>query len=73
MNAMTQRKKKSLSSATSDRHLSNRMARIPEDLYQLMKQVAAEHRRPLTWEIQVALEAYLKGLGKLPSSEPKGS
>jgi hypothetical protein len=67
MNGMTQRKKKAQSNAASDRHLSNRMARIPEHLYQAMKQVAAEHRRPLTWEIQVALEAYLESLGRLPA------
>jgi hypothetical protein len=49
-----------------DRHLSNTMVRLPEDLYVLLRDLAQENARPLTWEVRLAVTEHLRKSGKLP-------
>lgn len=42
-------------------------AHVPQALGEALKAAAADHRRKITAEIIMALEAYLKGLGRWPA------
>jgi plasmid stability protein len=43
---------------------------VPDDLYQRLKETAAEHRRSMTQEAIVSLRTALEGLGQPPPKPP---
>ena len=47
------------SSKPADRHAVNRQVRLTEENYQAMRILAQKNGRPLTWEIRMALEAWI--------------
>lgn len=40
---------------------------VPDDLYQRLKEIAAEHRRSMTQEAIVSLRTALEGMDELPT------
>jgi hypothetical protein len=48
----------------------SRTFRLPERLYQQLAALAAEQRRPVTGELELAIEAWLKQFGRWPPPEP---
>lgn len=54
--------------APKDRHKSKTMARLPEELYKLLKDLADERQRPLSWELRIAAINHLVANGvKVPA------
>jgi hypothetical protein len=53
----------------TDRHRSKAMARIPEDVYDLMKELAARNSRPFSWELRLALIEHLQRNGLWPPAD----
>ena len=43
-------------SASKDQHKPHRLIRIPMELYDRLRQAAADNRRPVSWEIRIMLE-----------------
>jgi hypothetical protein len=54
-----------------DRHLSGRMVRMPAEWHEALKALAAQNRRPLTWELLLAIEEHLRHHGIEPPPPPR--
>jgi hypothetical protein len=55
--------------AGEDRHLSHRMVRLPVAYHERLKELAKRHKRPLTWEVLLALDGYFRENGVEPPGE----
>lgn len=58
--------KKKGDEAKGDRHKGGRMVRIPDDVFEQMRQLADEGNRPITREIRQALIEYLTARDRWP-------
>lgn len=61
-------------SKTQDRHKpgSRRSIHLPPALYDLLKQLAEKHRRPINWEARIMAEEYVHKHGlQSPADEPE--
>ena len=63
-------KKKPEPASKKSRHKSPHLIRLPAAYYESLKAAAALSKRPLTWELQVALAKHLRDLGMEPPPEP---
>ena len=45
---------------SEERRKPRRMVAIPIELHDAMKKIASASRRPLGWEIQLAIESYIR-------------
>jgi hypothetical protein len=50
--------------ASKDQHKSNRLVRLPPALHDAIAALAREAGRPVTWEVRMALAAWLRSKGK---------
>lgn len=69
-------KKRSETGGTGgDRHKSGKLIRIPETYHEILKEVARESARPLTWELRIALAMLFRARGKTlpPDDDIAGS
>jgi hypothetical protein len=53
---------------TESRHLNRHMMNVPDPYYANLKALADRHKRPLTWELRIALERHFaeNGLPPIP-------
>lgn len=56
-------KKKRKPAKVEDRHRSGFMIRLPEPFRAALEQLHAKHRRPMTVEVQIALEKHFRDEG----------
>ena len=52
----------------ADRHASGFMVRLPETFRDLLWKLREKNRRPITEEVQIALEKHLKDEGAWPAN-----
>lgn len=62
-------KKKPTSPGSSDRHKPRRSVALPPELVDLVEALAEKNRRPLVWEIRIALEEHLRAAKMWPPPE----
>lgn len=43
---------------SADRHKEHKSVRIPMALYKKLTEIAQRNRRPITWQVQIALEEF---------------
>lgn len=55
--------------AKKDRHKSGFMIRLPESFREPVAELKRKTRRPITVEVQLAMEAHLKANGVKPPSQ----
>lgn len=58
-------KKKSRKGGGGSGHLGA-MVRVPPDLHALLKELAEQNSRPLSWELRLAITTHLRAAGKWP-------
>jgi hypothetical protein len=56
--------KKKPDDTAGDQHRSNRLVRLPESLHEAIAGLAKEAGRPVTWEVRMALLAWLRQKGR---------
>jgi predicted transcriptional regulator len=56
---------------TGDRHLPHKVVRLDPNLYNLLKVLADRNKRPVSWEIRLALAKHLEENGL--ATEEKGT
>lgn len=56
----------------ADRHKSRRTVALSDEMYEAIQQLANRNKRPVLWEVRLALEEHLRKAGLWPDEEEEG-